>query len=789
MSRESSSLFRWSGVGLLVLASAGSVARPEAERAALAGLLVFAGAILVVIGSARQEWVGDGGWRRVRDGVILALIVLVGGAISHVVLESVAVRTPRFTALGHAVGLILQPILGTDSGPGGTILVEGPEGALVFAPTASLIGLVPHGALFLVACLVGYLQRETLRAVSWAGLTVSVMSLARACMNVVGYLEHDSALTRSAPSHLRSFSGWEQSFPWIIAGSLFIGYVMSRGRDEDTSRELGAGSRVLPFAAFVGAATLTLAVCLVSHGGVKQGRILVDDRLSGTWAPSARRLTSEWFGDFSTYSFASAAEYLGYYYPTTVNPVREYTDSLLEEFDVLILKTPQRDLAPSEEDAIRRFVHRGGGLLLVGDHTDLLGMSSRLNRLAALGGMRFRSDAVADGLHGGFTYYEPSRWLRHPAARHVDELEFMTGCSIALGEGADPVLVARDQASEPFDYAQSSFFGSLHSVPSVDYGSLALAAAGSHGRGRILCFADSTVLSSFALFKWNRDALLLDLVAFANTRVSTVPWNVLLGVAALVCLVVPLYRTRHSRRRLAVLWAAVVLGVPAGLEATRHQTARAYPDSVPARAPPRLSVLAEDTEAQFPAVLGSLGHRDPDWCYDTWYAAIQRVGVFPRLDRDLGVAMRAPAMVVLSPVSGIEADRADALHDWVDAGGHMIVMSRQDHRHDAAIASYLAPFTGDRQTNADPHSHAIPPGFEEFEVPSARIAVFRKAVGKGRVWVVTGAEWWSRERLGHCFTVPNTERRDDYATLARILEETGVTPAQRRTYRILGASE
>ena len=87
----------------------------------------------------------------------------------------------------------------------------------------------------------------------------------------------------------------------------------------------------------------------------------------------ARQLDTEWYGDFPTYSFTSLAEWLGKWYAVDVNTSRVYDDELLSGYDVLILKTPEEPIPDAEIAAIDRFVRRGGGLLLVGDHTNLLG--------------------------------------------------------------------------------------------------------------------------------------------------------------------------------------------------------------------------------------------------------------------------------------------------------------------------------------------------------------------------------------------------------------------------------
>ncbi len=252
-------------------------------------------------------------------------------------------------------------------------------------------------------------------------------------------------------------------------------------------------------------------------------------RPAGSWSTTgiagsgSRRLDSsipEWYGDFPTYSFTSLAEWLGKWYSVDANTTRPYDDELLSGYDVLILKTPEEPFPDAEIDAIDRFVRRGGGLLLVGDHTNLLGMGTHLNALSARHGIRFRYDSVSDGLSGGFVDYVGPRIGRPVGALHVDHLQFMTSCSLQISGNAEAVLAADECRREPHDYAGSSFFGRRGAHPEMEHGRTVLAAAVRVGRGRIAAFTDSTVWSSFAVFSFDCEKLAMDLVRLLNREPS-----------------------------------------------------------------------------------------------------------------------------------------------------------------------------------------------------------------------------------------------------------------------------
>jgi len=57
---------------------------------------------------------------------------------------------------------------------------------------------------------------------------------------------------------------------------------------------------------------------------------------------------------------------------------------------VLILKDPTATYDPSEVDLMEKFVKAGGGILMVGEHTDVFGTGRNLNDLARRFGFEFR---------------------------------------------------------------------------------------------------------------------------------------------------------------------------------------------------------------------------------------------------------------------------------------------------------------------------------------------------------------------------------------------------------------
>ncbi len=335
-------------------------------------------------------------------------------------------------------------------------------------------------------------------------------------------------------------------------------------------------------------------------GAEKAGRILADDRFCGIWEPTARQLDTGWYGDFPTYSFTSLAEWLGKWSSVDVNTTRTYDDQLLSGYDALVLKTPEEAIPDAEIDSIDRFVRRGGGLLLVGDHTSLLGMGTHLNALSAKHGIRFLYDSVSDGITGGFVDSVGPAIGRHVGALHVDGLQFMTSCSLQISGSAQAVLAADDCRREPHDYAGSSFFGRRGAHPEMAQGRTVLAATVKVGRGRIAAFTDSTVWSSFAVFSHDRQKLAMDLVRLLNREPSPyeLPIRGLAVAAALVAVFVGLAMVRSGLALPAILFGLLGLWSGAWLSEGLHHWLYAWPK--PNAPVSKVAFLWQGGAARFP---------------------------------------------------------------------------------------------------------------------------------------------------------------------------------------------
>jgi hypothetical protein len=726
--------------------------------------------------------------------------VLLGG---DRVLDGWEERAPRFGSASAFASTALNLIGYHTAAERGLLLTDHPEGLVTVVPSMEKLALHPL-LLFWLAWIASRLVRghRDMVAYSIFGLAATLfVTITRFVVLLAVYVEHDGILSgNGGQAALDLFTS-----PWLTCFFLGIaGFVTDRA-SRLVAKSAAAPAALRPPArttvasavaiALVGAAT-GLAVWFVPPGKEKPGRILIDDRFCGIWEPTARQLDTEWYGDFPTYSFTSLAEWLGKWYSADANTTRPYSDELLSHYDVLILKTPEEPIPEAETAAIDRFVRRGGGLLLVGDHTNLLGMGTHLNALSAKHGIRFRYDSVSDGLTGGFVECVQPWTGRHVGALHVDKLQFMTSCSLQISGDAQTVLAAENCRREPHDYAGSSYFGRRGPHPEMEHGRTVLAATTRVGRGQIAAFTDSTVWSSFAVFSHDREKLAMDLVRMLNRQQSPyeTPIRCAAFVIGLVAVLLVLWMIRSGMALPAVLFGLVGFWGGALAAEGLHHAIYAWPE--PNSPVSEVTFLWQGGACAFPPVLGTPGSLAADRCFDTLQVSVQRLGLVPRVAytfEDDFLKPETRAMFVVAPVNAPPARTMARLKDFVRRGGGLVVLddSRIGERgsakdflnlFEASITYHGAQSHGAQQR---PHVH-LGGGMLPLKVPAADAFVARKFYEQGQVVYMSDAADFSREGMGHCFARPWKSARARYETVFMLFRDVlRIAPADRRFYGIL----
>jgi hypothetical protein len=715
----------------------------------------------------------------------------------------------------------------------GVLFVQTEEEVVPFVTNWEKLGLVMPLALMMgmgVCCAVGPTGwRSKLKSLGLSLGALVVYLLARYLI-VCGYLVEFADLKgQSDFNPMWAFAGsWRTLLSFVpfafVCGKLRLVELSPKDcspRRPNLGRRPLAGSTAL---AGVGIGLVLTAANLHLPGPVKPGRILVDDYHSGFWEPSALQLDTTGFGSKYLYSYSSLIEWLNYYFRVTVNETEPLTEANLSQVDVLIIKTPSKRYAAAEIEAIVRFVRRGGGLFLIGDHTNLLGMGAFLNELASHFGVRFRYDACNAFSTGYFSYFHSPALFAHPIVQGLEPFKFMTSCSLDCDRGAERVMTAYDIVSDPVDYSKPSFFGRLIPGTRSGFGLFTVAAAARAGLGRVLMLADSTPFSNFSMFQETYPEFFLNACAYLNQTNEPKQWLAWTGIGLGLALLVVAVWLAADGGATAFLTTACLGGLAGYLaagEGLREFQAKAFPPPVARTTYPQVAFL---THAHIgfglPPAIGP-SFIAPEYAFDSMFVVPQRFGAFPVLvnasslpasglvaRERVASAVRAPTpgratvgdqpsdpkfrtVVLVNPDDQLPASYLQALHRYIESGGHLIVFHSKEFG-DAALQALLATNAPGVKLGETRYLVSVPTnsiGNLTNTIPSGATAPALAAtnltatcgtwaIGLGKLFVVSDSALFSRAQLGHVMVEPDEARLKLYQVMFEVFGE-AIGPVER----------
>jgi len=607
-------------------------------------------------------------------------------------------------------------------------------------------------------------------ATDWAhGLLVPARRLLAAFAVGVALLVLRAVLGVFVFSELYGFFVSPSAVPWwdantgvvSVATLLLVLWAVARvvGPPLSGSRVHAVVSwRLVPCAA----APLLMAVVALAAptpSATSHGRVLVDDSHADDWELAGARFTPEWRGDMSVYACSAAFEHLGDWYSIGFNRTAPLDDSLLADIDVLVLKMPTRPYAAGEQAAIEAFVRRGGGLLAIGDHTDLFGSNSILNQIIAPAGMTLEASGVAnvDGDQAGVS----SGWGDPLIERGAEPLFWLTGCHVSV-TSASPALVWRSAYADRAIFANGSYFGDGRAEPCEPLGPVVLAAAGRIGSGRVLAIGDGTIFTNFAAFRPGRFELLRNAVAYLNSRDTR--WRYLPHLAlaaACIAMFLVAYGSRPGWPRYVVLaLLPVSISVAWIIDA---QTTAACARVSAVRRHPQVTFLGMHAHYYLAPTIG-VSSRPYSTSFDTLFVETLRYGWRPRFGRDLRSALaESDAVIIPNVFPTFTVPELDALKAYVQRGGILWLLSGEIPETVAGVRQVLGAFGRIDVTAADRTTL-----LSDASADSAGTTVIRE--GRGLLCVSTAAETLSRDGLGHPFPEPTAPRAPRFSFLGRLFE-------------------
>ncbi len=178
------------------------------------------------------------------------------------------------------------------------------------------------------------------------------------------------------------------------------------------------------------------------------------------------------------------------------------TSDVLRDVSAIVFINPTVRLSDGETSILKHFVESGGGLLVLGDHTDIGGSREPLNAILSFTAIRFNFDSAIPLRD----HWQGCLEVRgHPITRGFrDELtlQLAIGASLAIEEPAVPIVVGRygfADKGNPLNSGSGAYMGNLIHDRGERLGDIVLVAGQRIGKGRVLVFGDTSPFQNGAL--------------------------------------------------------------------------------------------------------------------------------------------------------------------------------------------------------------------------------------------------------------------------------------------------
>ncbi len=185
------------------------------------------------------------------------------------------------------------------------------------------------------------------------------------------------------------------------------------------------------------------------------------------------------------------------------------TVSTLVNTDVLVMINLDKALVREELIVVWNFVKAGGGLLLLGDHTDLAGLMKNFNKILAPVNISFKFDSA---MPGRYTWDNLMEERPHPMAvsfkREIGR-SWWVGASIECAFPAEPVVMGKYCYSD-WGYknnAKNAFLGNRKFDYYEALNDHVLAAVTRYGDGKIMAVGDTSSFHNTTFMMTNKFVL------------------------------------------------------------------------------------------------------------------------------------------------------------------------------------------------------------------------------------------------------------------------------------------
>jgi len=456
-------------------------------------------------------------------------------------------------------------------------------------------------------------------------------------------------------------------------------------------------------AALLAGVAMTAAVVWDPVGRAKPGRVLWDEYHSQQPWPGKefdatetdRPFDTEWYGRAAVRNYSRIYDYASHFYKTS-RIKTPLGPKALRDIDVLVLKVPSKAYTPAEIDAVERFVDRGGGVLMIGEHTNAFGSGEILNELARRMGMAIRYDIAQPidppaGPVGPAGIEGRPALAPHPIMQYVGPVNLAGGATIGFDAGR-AVILRTGLRSLPPDYAAPGYRPAGNNRPDMRYGAFAQVWAGRRGSGRVVAVADASIFTNLSAFQPHRRELLIGMLAWLNRENRLLDPRLMLVLVAAGLALLAMAMARPMAKVWPLVVGAAALGWAATIIGTAAHSRAEMPPPRPTAPMVRIAIDTAVSDARLPhdglpaGPRGSAGGRG---AYGQFERSILRLGYFPRraaggeLLGD-GATGEPNAVVVIRPAGEVTGRYRRMLQEYVESGGTLLVLDSPDNKRSSA---------------------------------------------------------------------------------------------------------
>lgn len=514
----------------------------------------------------------------------------------------------------------------------------------------------------------------------------------------------------------------------------------------------------------------------------KKGRILIDE-FHSDWEDTTRAMDKDWYGKMSTYNYYSMRKWLEYYYDVDINLNRTLIYDYLKDFDILILKCPTQKYSKEEIESIEMFVRNGGGLYLIGDHTNVFGMNLYLNQVSEQFGIKFKFDATYMYPSRGLSYCEISG-IPHPVVQWMKGFSFLTSCTLETSILAENVIIGNALLSESGTYSTENFFKLSPPNPSDEVGIFVQSASIKYGRGRVVAFTDSTCFSNFAIFMDGYPNYNLGVIEYLN-RENSYPYNYILFASSIALWLSLFILYRRKNIKFFVIFIIIAyISIPFSANLFTLVNRINYPLPEEKESYNKL-VFLNLSDMVMIDTYHSVVETPPECVFNTFFVWTQRVNYIPYIANTLqeSLKFKPKAIIIINPTRGLNQRESELLRNYISNGGNLILMDtvrNSNSKSNSILGGYniginiayninYINITNNRTAITEPRLIVYGSGIVPYNSSDVHIAY--KDVGSGRIIVVVDSYSFSNAVMGGSFVEPTEAQRAIYETEYYILEK------------------